>query len=662
MRRHFVVAGCFALSVATAAAEVVTGDNAFAELSFEELLSVELTSAARRSQSVEDSASSVFVITRDDIRRSPARNVPELLRMVPGVQVARIDHNNYKVSIRGGNQLYANKLLVMIDGRSVYTPTFGGVFWDQHDLLLEDIERIEVIRGPGGTVWGANATNGVINVITRAADDTTGLYVNLEAGDEDQPTAGLRLGTTLPGGGAARLSAIYSSRPDISPNPLTLTPAAYWQEAADAVSAVDGPNEYETAKLSFRLDQPIGDAVRLTFDTAVQSGEFGQGFGVGAGFVQAHGLLRLERDTTRGTMSLQVYADHSDRESYRIGIVTNTADIDFSHAFDAGRHAIVWGAGFRAWRDEFTKVVTDPEASDWRASLFAQDEISLADERLRLTFGSKFEYNSVTGFEVQPNLRALYQLTDRRTVWAALSRNVRTPSRGDRFLQFANYETEPAPVAIVGVEDLDAETALTAEIGYRSRVTDRLSLEAAAFLTRYDGLVSEIATPLQPPASPIFVNTFDNDGFGTAKGIELAANLQPLRRLTTQLAYAYVDLDHDCDTPPAVMVPGLDDILFRETGTARHLASLRSTAELPGDLTGTLWTRYTSEPALQDVGDHVDLDLRLTWSPAGPVQASLIGENLLDGDDAYETEAYIAQLTELSPSTRRLTAKLELDF
>ena len=663
MKPHRAKAGLAALLVGTAvtpaAASVVSSENAYLDMGFEELLSVEVTSGSRRAQSVEESAASVFVITQDDIRRSPARNVPELLRMVPGVQVQRLDYNNYRVSIRGGAQLYSNKLLVMIDGRSVYTPTFGGVFWDQHDLLLESIDRIEVVRGPGGTVWGANATNGVINIITKSALETEGLYANVEFGDEDRPTAGLRVGGALATGGAVRISALYSEKPDISPNPVTIQPGSGL--------VIDGPNGYETGKIDFRLDQPLGDKTMFTLSSAVQEAAFGEAFGRGAGFLQAHVLARVERETATGGIVAQVFADHSDREAYGAGVIANVYDIDLSHHFTLGeRHHLVWGGGFRYQEDEFTKIAFDTEESDWRASFFAQDEISFADGALAFTLGSKFEVNSITGFEYQPSLRALWQITERRTLWGALSRNVRTPSRSDRAVQF-DPVLDPAtgvPFTLLGNEDVDAEQAFTAEIGYRARTTDRLSIEASIFGTYYEDLIVETNEPsTQPPFFPIFANRLANAGEGRALGVEIAANANPVDPLTLQLAYAYTDLDVDIDDEdaPIFSLPGTPELLFGEQGTSAHVASLRAALDLPADVTASGWLRYQSAPIATDVDEQVDVDLRLSWEP-GPFRASLIGENLLSDEDDFEGTDYFATLTELSPTARRLTAKLELDL
>ena len=656
-----LLATAMAGAAVPALGSTVTSENAYLEMGFEELLDVEVTSGARRAQSVEQSAASVFVISQDDIRRSPARNVPELLAMAPGVQVQRLDYNSYRVSIRGGAQLYANKLLVMIDGRSVYTPTFGGVYWDQHDVLLEDIDRIEVVRGPGGTVWGANAVNGVINVITKSAVDTDGLYVNAEYGDEDEPTVGVRLGGGLRGGGAARLGLLYSAKPSISPNEAT-----FFTGTDGETFQVTGDNAFETGKIDFRLDQPIGERTVFTLTSALQKGEFGDAFGRGAGFVQAHVLARVERETARGGITVQAFADHSDREGYGIGVTTNVFDIDLSHHFTAGsRHHVVWGAGFRFMDDEFTKVSFDPEQTDWRASFFAQDEIAFADDALKVTLGTKLEYNSITGFEYQPSVRALWRFTERSTVWGALSRNVRTPSRADRTAQF-DIEIDQdvlLPVGLVGNQDVDTETSYTAELGLRSRVTDRLSFEGSVFATYYDDLIKETANPATaPPVFPVFLNRFENSGEARSLGVEIAANAHPIDPLTLQLAYAYIDLDVDQDGgAPTPNLVSDQDVVFGENGTSQHTVSLRGTYDVTDALFASAWLRYASEPLATDLGDGVDLDLRLTWAP-GPVRASIIGENLLSDEDDFEGEEYLETLTELSPTARRLTAKLELDL
>jgi len=403
------------------------------ELSLEELMNIEITSVSKKAEKFSQAPAAIYVITSEDIKRSGATSLPELLRMVPGVEVARINSNAWAISVRGFNGRFANKLLVLIDGRSVYTPTFSGVFWDEQDLLLEDIERIEVIRGPGGTLWGANAVNGVINIITKKAKDTQGFFSTVTYGNIEKPTVGMRFGSKLGKDLYYRVYGKYFKR-----------------DSFEDIYGNDAGDEWEVGRGGFRADYSKGKDSFMV-EGNVYKGETGENLNISSRLypktddLQGGNLLcRWARKfSEKSDISLQMYYDHVERsQEYQMPSVTGglqketfkmklqTYDLDFQHRFFLGdKNEIVWGTGVRLIKDKYqnTPHLAILPDSKWMHiySGFVQDEIHLIPEKFSLILGSKFEHNSFTGFEYQPNLRLLYFPKKEHTIWAAISRAVR---------------------------------------------------------------------------------------------------------------------------------------------------------------------------------------------------------------------------------------------
>src|SRR5256884_4149020 len=418
------------LFVAGASAQVPDTFPDVTAISLEDLMNLNVTSVSKRTQKVADAAAAIFVITQEDIRRSGATNIPEALRLVPGVQVARIDENKWAISSRGSNGRFANKLLVLIDGRSVYTPLFSGVYWNVQDVMLEDVDRIEVIRGPGATLWGANAVDGVINVITKKAKATQSAVVTAGAGTEERAVGGVRYGSKL---GDNTYYRAYTKYFDWGPSayPSGITAHDGWDALRGGFLADWTPAGANSLTLQ-------GDIYRSRFDetltVASLSAPYSNTFPNDGKYSGGNILGRWNHTSERSSMSLQMYYDNTTiTDPSLFGDHQNILDIDFQHGFHVGdSQQFVWGLGYRSIRDKndpsFTVSLQPNQVTLNQFSTFLQDEISLVDNRLLITLGSKFEHNKFTGIEIEPNARLLWNLTPNQSIWTAVSRAVRTPA------------------------------------------------------------------------------------------------------------------------------------------------------------------------------------------------------------------------------------------
>src|ERR1700720_1921873 len=394
-------------------------------MSMEDLMNLQVTSVSKRTQKVADAAAAIFVITQDDIRRSGATSIPEALRLAPGLEVARIDQNKWAIGSRGFNGRFDNKLLVLIDGRSVYTPLFSGVYWNVQDVMLEDVDRIEVIRGPGATLWGANAVDGVINVITKKAKATQSAVVTAGAGTEERGSGGVRYGSKI-GDTSYRAYGKY----------FNWGPSQY----SSGMTAHDG---WDALRGGFRADWTPAGANSLTFQGDIYPSKYRETLTVSSlnapysstfpnngNYSGGNILGRWNHSSEGSSMSLQMYYDNTTIADNSLFVDhENIFDMDFQDGFHVGdSQQFVWGLGYRSIRDRndssFSVSLQPNQLTLNHFSAFVQDEISLVDNRLRLTFGSKFEHNDFPGFEVQPNARLLWTLTPNQSVWTAVSRAV----------------------------------------------------------------------------------------------------------------------------------------------------------------------------------------------------------------------------------------------
>jgi iron complex outermembrane receptor protein len=625
------------LGVAHTAAGADSSD--LLDLSIEQLADLHITSVSRTEERLADAPAAVFVITGDEIRRSGVRSIAEALRLAPGVEVARRNAHAWSITIRGFNSDLANKLLVLIDGRSVYSPLYAGVFWDVQDTLLEDVDRIEVIAGPGGTLWGANAVNGVINIITRPAATTNGAFVEAGGGNEERAFAGLRYGGTLGTAIAARAYVKYLDR-----------------DSSKDMSGGDGGDQTHMAQAGFRMDWGSAAADRFTVQgdayQGQEAGVFLDAFTLGtlpagstpgeADLNGANVLARWERALDgNASFALQTYYDYTDRDipnTYRER--RDTIDIDFQHHLQhRERHDVLWGLGFRSTSDEIgnTMLATfDPaQREDHTLSAFLQDKITLKSDRLFLTLGSKFEHNDYSGFETQPNVRLSWLVSERQSFWTAASRAVRIPARLDTDLQLTlplTAPTIPFPVYVTaeGNPDFKSEELLAYEAGYRIRVAERVSFDVSVFHNSYDNLQTVepgAVTIVIPPPGPYGVvhQTLENLMEGYSTGGTLVANWQPMDAWRLQFQYTRFDLDLKTK-------PGSADTLRPLLGgnSPDSQVSVHSFIDLPHGLSLYVAARHVAALPNQGVPSYLAVDTSLGWRPNKRLEASLSVQNLND--------------------------------
>jgi iron complex outermembrane receptor protein len=609
------------------------------QMSLEDLMNVQITSVAKQKQKVSQAPAAVSVISQEDIRRSGMSSIPELLRLSPGLDVAQISAGTWAVSSRGFNDIYANKLLVLVDGRTVYSPAFSGVYWDGVDYLLPDLKRIEVVRGPGATLWGANAVNGVINIITKSADETQGLLVDSRAGNLEQ-IGGVRYGGTIDDRTYYRVYGKYRNQANFS--------------LADGDDAHDG---WDALRGGFRIDRYATERDTLTLQgdvsteragvTAVQPVFTPPTFSRAVEESNNHrGGNVLARWThvisPTSDFSLQLYYDNFRREDFFGSYTLNTFDMDFQHRFELTRgQELIWGAGFRFQSDRFpTKngLLVVPDSRDaYLASAFVQDDVTLVRDRLHLILGSKFEQNSYTGFEWQPSARVLWTPNERNSVWGSVSRAVRTPSRVDEDARIPLFRTLdpnsglPVEVDIAGNNQLYSEQLIAYEVGYRTQVTRAVSLDATAFLNHYDNLNS---LTLGQPALVMNGGTplvrtdavWNNKRRADAYGVEIAANWNVTDNWRLVASYTWLNLlvhSSSSDTSP---IPESST----EDNVPHNQVQLRSYLDVTKNLELNAAAYYVENLSGPAVPGYVRVDLGLTWRPKKDVELTVGVQNLLD--------------------------------
>jgi iron complex outermembrane receptor protein len=603
-------------------------------INLEELMDIEVISVAKKPEKRMEAAAAIYVITQEDIRRSGVTSIPEALRLAPGVQVARIDANKWAVGIRSFSNLLSRSLLVLIDGRSVYSPLLAGVFWDVQDTLLEDIDRIEVIRGPGGAIWGANAVNGVINIITKRAQETQGGLLIAGGGSEEQGFGGIRYGSKI---GERFAYRVYGK--------ILKRDAGFHRDTPDF-------DDWRMGQVGFRTDWEGRRGDTLTFQGDLYAGEAGQrallttltpplGETVEADIDLAGGNLlgRWQHafDVT-SVMTLQLYYDHTHRRELIFREDRNTFDLDFHYRFRLPwRQDLTLGLGYRLTSGDAEGIgsveIVPSRRTDQIFSAFVQDEIGLIAERLHLIVGSKFEHNDYSGFEFQPNARLLWTPTPRHSIWAAVSGATRTPSRVEHDItQTVLVDPETLTfIRVNGDEEFDTEELLAYELGYRLQPTSWLFLDVAAFYNRYTDLLSlEADAPLvettPPPPRVILPFFLRNKLHGEVYGVELAADWQPFTwwRVSSTYAYLQIDLRQDADSMD------LSTARTIEGASPHHQVSLRSFMNLPGHLELDLVWRYVGDLPSLDVDSYLSLDLRLAWRPLSTLSVEVVGQNLLE--------------------------------
>lgn len=635
-----MMTGCISAMLFSTAAFCSVGEpqasNDFTELSLEALMDIKVTSISKKPQRLATAAAAAFVITQEDIRRSGATTIPDLLRMVPGVQVAQIDANKWAVSIRGFNGRFANKLLVLQDGRSIYTPLFSGVYWEHQQTPLEDIERIEVIRGPSAALWGANAVNGVINIITKHAGDTHGGMVAVRSGTQDNGSMFLRYGASINESNDVR---VYGSFSDHDPG-----------VTASGTASHDG---WQHGSGGFRMDSRLSSTDSLTLQGDFFSGSYDELYSlytlsqpgvpqVVPSSATANGfnlLGRWQRSTgTASNIALQLYYDHYQRTIVELGETRDTVDLEFQQRSSIGsRQDLVWGIGYRYTQDQLknSPYITFHNTNDASGlmSAFLHDEISLVPDQLTLTLGARLEHNEFSGFEVQPDARLIWSPNSSHSFWAALSRAVRTPSRGDDNITY-RFLTLPGPVQleINGNSSFKSEVIRSYEVGYRTALRPSLSMDLALFVNQYRHLRVPIsATPYLESAYTVVPATLSNDMHGYTYGLEISASWRIYEWWRMQASYSYLDADMTLD---AGVGQDLAEINRADaaSGAPKHQGSIYSGFDLGRQIELGVWLRAVGRVDYIDqasIPGYVTTDARIAWKPVKSLELSIVGQNLL---------------------------------
>jgi iron complex outermembrane receptor protein len=582
--------------------------NALKKLSLKELLDVEVISVSKHPEKLTEVASAIQVITQQDIRNSGAKTLPEALRLASNLQVAQVNSSQWAISARGFNNVLANKLLVLIDGRTVYTPLYAGVFWDVQNLVLDDIDRIEVISGPGGALWGVNAVNGVINIITKNSKDSKGLFVEGLAGSNVPGMGSIRYGGAINDKLSYRIYGMgYKLGNSVDTNELKVNDRwGTWQAGARFDWDVSAKDKISLVQGIYRADpNPDGG------DTAVLA----RGDNI---------IARWDHSiSAKSDFQLQVYYDHTLRD-FGNGFTEDlkTYDIDWHHRNQIGRrHQLTYGLNLRLMDHLVTNLelfaFMPAHKKLYNYNAFVQDEITLITDRLRLTIGSKAGNNNYTGFEYQPNVRVTWLPSKSQTIWGAVSRSVRTPSRLDR--DFSLYLLPNLPVLTGG--PFDSEKLIAYELGWRSQPIDNLSVSLATFYNRYDNIRS-----VEPGPPPLYIPfTIGNGVKGITYGGEISATWQVLSQWQLRGGYTFLKKDLSVKSTSMDMNKG-----SAESNDPEHQFLIQSVVNINRNIEWGTVIRYIGKLPKPAVKAYTGLDIRIGWKITRVFEFNLIGQNLLD--------------------------------
>ena len=625
-------------------------DENIGELSLDALLAMDVVTASKTPQKLIKTPAAIHVITQEDLRRSGINSIPEALRMVPGMHVYKIDANTWAVSARGFSSRFANKMLVMIDGRSVYTPLFSGVYWDVQDTILEDIDRIEIIRGPGGSLWGTNAVNGIINIITKDSADTQGTLLKTTFGTYDNGTLEARHGGWLNETTAYRLYGKF-----------------YDREPYDFSSGEEGEDSSNNKRGGFRIDTNLAGGDKLTLQGDLYSGEFGT--------TRTHILLtppyshevksladvsgsnllgRWNHSFSENSeLKLQLYYDRTKRVETHLDETRDTFDVDIQHQFTlSNSHQLLLGLGYRYTRDQTSSHIDpltglypyrlDPEnRDDSLFSGFIQDRISFADDKGSLTIGSKFEKNEYSDYEWQPSARLIWNFSDKTSLWGAVSRTIRTPSRtehnGEVNAAAMKSPISPYPIVrrLTNNDDITAERARSYELGFRTQVKNNVFVDISSFYTKYKDMTGGISigspfTETVPPTYIVLPMQLTSAAEVDSYGVEISCTwaVTDWWKLTSALTWFDMHRDATGTIDPRAG--------FSEGQQAEYQTSLLSYMDLPGnfELNGAYYYKdaysFVYEYFSTDIDSYHQLDLNLVWSPTENLRVTVGGRNLLD--------------------------------
>ena len=669
-----MVSCCFGQALLTAQGFDLT------QVSLEDLMNLQVTSVSKKEQKIFRSPAAIFVITAEDIRRSGARVLPDALRNVPGLDVAQIDGSHWAISARGFNSQYSDKLLVMIDGQTVYNPLFAGVFWDMQSIPLETIERIEVIRGPGAAIWGTNAVNGVINIITKSSADSQGGMLSVSTGGSAWDTQGpdfMRYGAPLGHRGHYRVTA---SGFNFSPN--------------RTATGADAHDHWRVLDTGFRTDLRLSSKDSLISEGRVyqsQAGEMVQEVAslyppvesVMVSNSRSSGwnfLTRWDRSLAgNASTTLQASFQHGNRNDSAYGVSFDIWDIDFQHHFHwTDRHDLVWGLGSRVSTDSTApgkQLMLNPASKALKLfNGFLQDEISLQPNRLTLTVGARLEHNDFTDFDVEPTIRLAWSPQADSTIWAAFSGADRTPARGDTALKFVFAVfalpggLPPAEILLSGNPQVKDEELKSYEIGERQKFGKSLTLDLTAFYNHYHHLEFEqVGTPYlstDPLPHLVIPGQFENTVNGETHGLETFANWRVNHNWTLSSGYAFYaeHLHAPASGEQAGAALGLPTETPDDTQGVgpTHQAQLRSSVSLPWRLQWNTSAYFVDTLPQLNLPSYTRLDSGLLWQAGERTSLSINGQNLLK--DRHAEFNSPGPLNQSSTLQRGVYAKLTWAF
>lgn len=634
-------------------------DNQLLNLSIEELMNIKVTSVSRRPEKLNQVASAIFVITQDDIRRSGATSIPDALRMAPGVEVERIGTDKWAISIRGFNGRFSNKLQVLIDGRSVYNPLFSGTLWEQQDTLIEDIERIEVIRGPAATVWGVNAVNGVINVITKKAADTQGSLISAGGGSFEQAFVGARYGGKIN-----------------EDTPFRVYAKGFIRDNMATLSGGSAHDQWQSARGGFRIDHSRGiDQFTLQGDFFANTiGDLLNNSLVTLPVGQHHGYseggnVRFRWDraiSDRSSIMLQTYYD---RVRYKklpsSDFDAESFDVDFQHRFPLyDRHDVTWGGNYRLYHNAFydTPLIsfTPQTRTNQLFSGFIRDEMTLIPNRLMFSLGTRLDHNDFSGLEVQPNARLMWTLNQENSVWLAVSRAVRTPSRAenDTHLNVLQLKSlpglPPLPFPILatfqGSHNFTSEKLIAYELGYRHQFSPQASVDISGFVNDYSQLrdfsFGALSLSSGLPKQFLWPLLGNNHASALTYGFELSADWRPIERWRLQGNYSFLDMQISSNQITKALdatVGGADKV------NPQHQISVRSNFDVSDKLEVNLWLRYSSNIAFYHIPGFVTMDAKLAYKPMRNVELFVVGQNLFSRSHQEFVAEFIPSAPTLIP-------------
>ena len=634
-------------------------DNEFLDMDISQLMQVTITSVSKKPERLSDAAAAVFVISNEDIRRSGATSFPEALRLVPGLHVAQISSSKWTVSSRGFSGQFSNKLLVLIDGRTVYTPAFSGVYWDMQGTLLEDVDRIEVIRGPGATLWGANAVNGVINIITKTSQETLGGLVRGSVGSHETMRGGVRYGWQLHGGITGRLYVNYDN----------------FDSFERLATSVDGNDEWESLRGGFRIDGEIDTRRSWTLQGDVYSNDESQlmapfwvpvlpyytelkedfdvcGWNVLAKYEQTF--------TDDAKLTVQLYYDSNEREETFLGQTHDTIDVDVQYGTQLGDHSLIMGLGYRSIDSDFSTTfqasITPSDRTDKIYSGFIQDTIKFAGDNLALTIGTKWEHNGYSGHELQPSGRLAWKINQSNMVWGAVSRAVRTTSQfeSDGSLLISIDPTlSPFPGLSYfrGDGGFDSEELTAYEAGYRWMPSGNLSFDFAFFYNDYDMVMGVAYTDPTTPYDTIINNTIRGDG----SGFELAVDWQPTQWLELMMGYSYLKMDLVAKQLYALRTSAS----VYNGSSPEHQFTLRADVAINPRWNLHVGLRYIDEledasPAAQMLGlvidDYWNCDVTMSYTYSENLEFMVGGKNLFHEENLEFVSEFFTPPTEIARS------------